>query len=133
MLGLGIGAGADPVPLGEVSGSGPCLLSVEQPPLTVACGLELHRRRVGTGVGLAVADGELDLVAQDLGQELAPQLLGSMGEDCLADDADALADLRSTAAGETLVEQVLVDALAVLAAPLLGPGDAEPALLPHLG
>src|SRR5205823_8766697 len=41
-------------------------------------------------------------------------------------DADALADLRSAATGERFVEQVLVDALAFLAAPLLRPGDAQP-------
>ena len=51
----------------------------------------------------------------------------------LADDADALADLGAAPTGELLVEQVLVDALAVLAAVLLGPGDAEPALLADLG
>ena len=95
-------------------------------------GLELHRRGVGAGVGLAVADRELDLVAQDLRQELLLQLLAAVAQDRLADDADALADLRAAPAGERLVEQVLVDAVAFLAALLLGPGDAEPALLAEL-
>ena len=55
-----------------------------------------------------------------------------MGDQGLADDADALADLGTTTRGEGLVEDVLVDALALLAAVLLRPGDAQPALLAHL-
>src|SRR3954453_21501941 len=43
-----------------------------------------------------------------------------------------LADLGAPAAGELLVEDVLVDALALRAAVLLGPGHAEPALVAHL-
>ena len=55
-----------------------------------------------------------------------------MGDQGLADDADALADLGTTTRGEGLVEDVLVDALALLTAVLPRPGDAEPALLAHL-
>ena len=76
-------------------------------------GLQLHGGGVGSGVGLAVADGELDLVAEDLGQELGLQLVGPVLDQRLADDADALADLRGAPAGQRLVEQVLVDALAL--------------------
>ena len=54
-----------------------------------------------------------------------------MGDDRLADDADALTDLRAAATGELLVEDVLVDALALAAAVLLRPGHAEPALVAH--
>ena len=130
--GLGIGSRADPVPLGEVGGRGPGLLSVEAPPVTVARRLELHRRGVGARVGLAVADREVDLVAEDLRQELLLHLLAAVAQDGLTDDADALADLGAAAAGERLVEEVLVDAVALLAAPFLRPGDAEPALLADL-
>ena len=35
--------------------------------------------------------------------------------------------------GQGLVQEVLVDAVALLAPVLLGPGDPEPALLAHLG
>jgi len=56
-----------------------------------------------------------------------------VAEQRLADDADALADLRAAAAGERLIEQVLVDAVALLAAPLLRPGQPEPAALGELG
>ena len=54
-------------------------------------------------------------------------------DDRLADDPDALADLGAAPAGQGLVEEVLVDAVALLAPVLLGPGDPEPALVPHLG
>src|SRR5207302_932234 len=113
-------------------GGGPRLLPVEAPAVAVARGLELHRRRVGAGVGLAVAHREVDLVAQDLGQELLLHLLAAVAQDRLADDADALADLRPAATGERLVQQVLVDAVSLLASPLRRPGDAEPTLLGDL-
>ena len=91
----------------------------------VALGLEPHRRGVGAGVGLAVADRELDVVLEDHRQELGLQVVDAVGDERLADDADALADLRAAAAGERLVEEVLVDALALGAAVLLRPGDAR--------
>ena len=56
-----------------------------------------------------------------------------MADDRLADDADALADLGAAPAGQLLVEQVLVDTLALGAAVLLGPGHAQPAPLPEGG
>jgi hypothetical protein len=56
-----------------------------------------------------------------------------MTQDRLADDADALADLRTAPPGQRLVQQILVDAVSVLAAPFLGPGDPEPTLLAELG
>ena len=102
-----------------------------QPRLAVALaalGLEPHRRGVGAGVGLAVADRELDLVAQDHREELLLEEVVAVRDERLADDADALADLRAAPSGERLVEQELVDALALRAAVLLGPGHAEPAL-----
>ena len=130
---VGVGAGADPVPLGEVRRGGPGLLAVEPPAVAVAGGLELHVGRVGAGVGLGVADGELDLVAQDLGQELGLELVGAVLDQRLADDADALADLRGAPPGQRLVEQVLVDAVALGPAVLLRPGHAQPAPLADLG
>jgi hypothetical protein len=117
--GIGVSAGAHPVPVGEVGRGGPRLLPVEPPAVPVAGGLQLHGGRVRAGVGLRVADGELDLVAQDLGQELLLQLVAAVADDGLADDADALADLRTAAGSQGFVEQVLVDTLAIGAAVLL--------------
>jgi hypothetical protein len=93
----------------------------------------LHRRRVGPGVGLGVTDGELHFVAQDLGQELLFQFLAAVPDDRLAHDADPFADLGSAPAGQGLVQEVLVDAVALLAPVLLGPGDAQPPLLTQQG
>jgi hypothetical protein len=81
---------------------------------------------------IAVTDGELDLGVEDLWQELGLELLAAVAKDRLAHDADALADLRSAAAGERLVEQVLVDAVTFLATVLLRPGDSHPAALGDL-
>jgi hypothetical protein len=50
-------------------------LAVQSPAVAVADGLELHRRGVGAGVRLAVADRELDFVSEDLREELALELV----------------------------------------------------------
>ena len=54
-----------------------------------------------------------------------------MCDERLADDADALADLRTTARGEGLVQEELVHAFAFGSAVLLRPREAEPTPLPH--
>jgi len=92
----------------------------------VTFGLEPHRGGVGAGVRLGVAHSELDVVLEDLREELLLEEVRPVCDQRLADDPDALADLRATAAGEGLVEDVLVDALSVGASVLLGPGDPEP-------
>src|SRR5690606_36660504 len=86
----------------------------------------------GPRVGLGVADGELDLVLEDHRQELLLQEVGGVSDERLADDADALADLRAATPRELLVEDVLVHALALGPAVLLRPGHPEPALAPDL-
>ena len=55
-----------------------------------------------------------------------------MGYQGLPDDADAFADLGSTAACELFVEDVLVDAFAVGSAVFFGPGDSQPAFASEL-
>jgi hypothetical protein len=107
---------------------GPDLLAVELPAALHLLRLELHVGRVGAGLGLAVADGELDRGVDDLGQELLLELLAAVADQRLADDAGALADLRRASAGEGLVQNVLVDALLLLPAVLLRPAHADPAL-----
>jgi hypothetical protein len=51
-----------------------------------------------------------------------------VADQCLADDADALADLGGGAASERLVQDELVDALDLLTSELLGPAHPEPTL-----
>jgi hypothetical protein len=98
-----------------------------------ALGLQAHRRRVAPGVRFAVADRKLDVVAQDLREELGLHRVAGFFDDRLADDPHALADLRTAARRERLVQEVLVDAFALGAAVLLRPREPEPALLAHLG
>jgi hypothetical protein len=124
---IGVGPCAEPVPLGEVRGGGEDLLAVEAPPIPVAGGLQGHGGRVGARLRLAVADGELDIVLEDLGQELALELVAAVSDQRLSDDADALADLRPARARQAFVQEVLVDALTFAPAVLLGPGHAQPA------
>ena len=92
-------------------------------------GLQLHRRGVGPRVRFAVAHGELDVVLEDHREELRLQEVAALRDERLADDADALADLRAAASGQRLVEEELVDAFALAPAVLLRPGEAEPALV----
>src|ERR1700733_13685831 len=122
------GAGPDPVTLGEVGRGGPGLLAVEHPAPVDLGRLELHGGGVRARVGLGIPDGELDLVAQDLRQELGLHALVAMSNDGLANDADALADLRTSTAGQLLIEEVLVDTFALFT-PVLGrPGHTQPTL-----
>jgi len=111
-----------------VGRGGPDFLAVHHPPVAVALGLQLHVGRVAAGLRLAVANGKLDLGAENLRQELALELIATVADERLTDDAHALADLRGAHARERLVEYVLVDALHFLAAVLPGPGHAQPAL-----
>jgi hypothetical protein len=78
---------------------GPDLLSVQLPAAGHLLGAQLHVGRVGAGLRLAVADGELDLRGDDLRQELALEPVVAVPDQGLADDADALADLRRAALG----------------------------------
>src|SRR5206468_2575958 len=86
------------------------LLAVQPPAVAVACRLELHRCSIRAGLRLAVADGELDIIAQHLRQKLALELLAAVADYRLTDDPDPLPDLRRTASGQAFVHQVLVDA-----------------------
>ena len=124
---VGVGAGAHPVPVGEVRRGGEHFLPIEQPAVVLALGLEAHRSGVRAGAGLGVTHREFNRGVQDLGQELGLQLVIADLDQCLADDADALADLRRAHGRQLLVEQIFVKTLAILTATLLGPGDAQPA------
>jgi hypothetical protein len=62
-------------------------------PFFVAQGLEFHGPRIRTGLGLAIADGELNLGANNLRQEAGLRLLVAVSDDGLAHDAHALSGL----------------------------------------
>src|SRR5439155_14725779 len=116
-----IAARADPVPVREVGRGGPDLAAVELPAAVHLLRAQLHVRRVGAGLRLAVADRELDLAADDARQEVLLQLLVAVADDRLADDVDALARLRRAPARLRFGEDEVGDPARLLAAILLGP------------
>ena len=91
---VGVGAGAHPVPVGEVRRGGEYFLAIEQPAVVLAFGLETHRSRIGAGAGLGIAHREFHRGVQNLGQEFGFELVVADLDQGLADDADTLADLR---------------------------------------
>ena len=136
LRGVRVGAGPHPVPLGEMRRGGPGLLTVEDPAPLGRSRLQPHGCRVRARLGFAVADSELHLVDENLGQKLLLEELGAMGDQGLANDADALADLGPAPGGQRLVQQVLVDPFSLLATVFGGPRNAQPPLvaqLPHQG
>ena len=110
LLSFLVRAGANPVPICKVSRRGPDLLTVEVPTAVDLVCTQLHVRCVGTGLWLAVANRELNVVYEDLGQELRLELIAAVSDQGLADDADSLANLWSAHVGECLVEQVFLNA-----------------------
>ena len=70
MLGhLGVGAGGQPDVVGVAGQRGVDLLPVDDVLVAVADGPGLQRGQVGARLGLGVADAEVDVAGQDLGQE----------------------------------------------------------------
>ena len=133
MLGrIGIGPARQPDVVGEVGDRREDLLAVDHPLVSVAHGLGLQRRQVGAGPGLGVADGELDLAGQDLGQELLLLLVGAELHDRRRHRVHRKHRHRRAGPERLVVEDELLDGGAVLAAVLLGPADAQPAVLAHL-
>jgi hypothetical protein len=116
----------------KVGRRGEDLLARERPASLRFLGLELHVRSVGSSLRLAVAHRELDLRTEDPGEELLLELVAAVTDQRLADDPDALADLRRSPPRKRFVEQVLVDALPGSTPILFRPGHAEPALLREL-
>src|SRR5262249_3256844 len=72
-------------------------------------------------------DRELDLAADDPGQEEALELLVAVADQRLADDPDALAGLRRAVARERLGQEEVVDPGPLGSAVLARPRHAQPA------
>jgi len=127
-----IRAGGQPDVIGVGSQAGEHLGPVDDVLLAIAFGLRDQGSQIGARVGLRVADAEMDLPGQDLGEEELLLLLGSELHDGRADGVDGQHGHRSAAAHRLVKEDELLDGRATLPAPLLGPADAEPAVGPHL-
>ena len=109
---IGVGAGHQVDVAGVVGGGGVHLLAVDDEFVAVADGAALEAGQVGAGLGLGEAQGEGNLAADDAGEEFLLLLLAARRQDGRA--ARARASHGDADAGELLLDDVLVDAAAVL-------------------
>ena len=127
MLGrVGVGAGHQ-VDMAGVVGRG-CvhLLAVDHEVVPVSHCPALETRQIGSGLWFGESKGQRNLSANKSGKQGFLLFFSSSSEDrwgAAACPADADAD-----PGELLLDDVLVDTAAVLAAVFLGPTDADPSL-----
>ncbi len=86
---VGVGAGEDEDPVGQVAGRGPDLLTVDDPLVAVELGLAAEVAEIGTGIRLGVALAPEVFAGDDPGQEVLLLLLGAPLDDGVADHLDA--------------------------------------------
>ncbi len=127
--GVGIGAHRQPDVVGHVGATREDLGAVHDVLVTVTHRPGLQRSQVGARLGLGVADGEVDLSGQDGGEEERLLLLGAETHDRRAHRVHGDEGERGTGPTGLVEEDELVGGGATLAAELLGPSDAEPAVL----
>ena len=133
MLGhVGIGAHGQPDVVGLVGAAGEDLGPVDDVLVAVAHGPGAQRGQVGAGFGLGVADGEVQLAGQDLGQEERLLLVGAVAHDRRADGVDGDEGERRPGPPGLVEEDELVGGRPTLPAELGRPADAEPAVLADL-
>ena len=127
-----VGAGGQPDVVGVAGEAGEDLRAVDHVLVAVTHGSGGERGQVGTRVRLRVADAEVDLAGQDLGEEELLLLLRAEVHDRRPDRVDGEHGHRCTAAHRLVEEDELLNGRTALAAPFLGPADAEPAVAAHL-
>ena len=127
--GVGVGAHRQPDVVGQVGAAREDLGPVDDVLVAVAHGPGLQRGQVGARLGLGVADGEVDLAGQDAGEEERLLLLGAVAHDRRADGVDRHERERRARPPGLVEEDELVGGGPALAAVLLRPPDAEPAVL----
>ena len=128
--GVGVGARHQVEMRGGVRAGGVHLLAVDHPLVAVLHRAALQRRKVRAGLWLGEAEREGNLAADEPGDVVVLLLVGAGrhdGRSAAASAADADAD-----AGELLLHDVLAQPVAVLAAVLLRPAYAQPALVSYL-
>src|SRR5581483_3445711 len=108
------------------------LAPVDDPVVAVAHGARAERRQVRPGAGLGIPDREVALAREDLREELALLLLGAVLHDRRAHRVEREERQREARALHLVGEDELLGRRAALAAVLLRPPDAEPAVAPHL-
>ena len=133
MLGhIRIGAGGQPDVVGVTRQAGVDLGAVDHVLVTVTHGPRGERGQVGARVRLGVADTEVDLSGQDLGEEELLLLLRAEVHDGRAHRVDRQHRHRSAAAHRLVEEDELFNGRTALPTPFGGPADAEPAVAGHL-
>ena len=127
-----VGPHGQPHVVGLVGAAGEDLCAVDDVLLPVAHCPRAQRGQVGTGLGLGVADGEVELTCEDLRQEERLLLVGAEAHDGRPDGVDGDEGERRTGAPGLVEEDELVRRRPALAAELARPSDAEPAVLADL-
>ena len=126
--GLRVGPAGQPDVVGHVGARGEDLGPVHHVLVAVAHGPGAQRGQVGAGLGLGVADGEVDVAGQDAGQEVRLLLLGAEAHERRPDRVDGDEGERGVGPAGLDEEDELVGGRPALAAVLLGPAHAEPAV-----
>src|SRR5262249_16775994 len=106
--------------------------AVDDPVVAVEHRTGPERRQVRPGVWLAVADREVDLAAQDAGQEGGLLFFAPVLHDRRPDGVDGQEGHGRAGALRLVEEDELLDSRAALAAVLLRPADAQQAVAAQL-
>ena len=123
-----IGAGGQPDVVGISGEARPDLRAVDHVLVPVPHCTGLECTQVGAGIGLGVADAEVDLAAEDLGEEEVLLLRAAELEDRRSHRVDRQHGHRGAGPHRLVEEDELLDRTAALAAVLGRPSDAEPAI-----
>ncbi len=126
-----VGPGGQPDVVGVLDGAREDLLAVDHVLVPVAHGPRLQRRQVGARRGLGVADGEVDLAAEDAGEDPLLLLVGAEGHQGRTDAVQGEQGQRHPRPVRLLDEDHLVDRAPGLAAVLDGPPEAQPSVAAH--
>ena len=130
--GLGIGADREPDVVGVLGEAGEHLLAVDDVVVAVAHGARPQRRQVGPGARLAVADREVQLAAQDGAGEASPSARRCRTSSASGPTVHSVRNGIGNPARWTSSKKMYCSmAERALAAELLRPADAEPAVRAH--
>ena len=109
----------------------PALLAGHHVGVAAKLGAAAHRGEIGAGLGLRVAEREVELAASDRRQPALLLLLGSVARDGLRDDSRGERVARGARVGHLVPQDVLAGERVAGSAPFDGPADREPALRAH--
>ncbi len=131
LRGVGVGADGQPEVVGLVAAGGPHLLAVDDVVVAVAPSGGAERGQVGAGVRLAVADREVHVTGQDPRQEHVLLLLGAVADQRRPDGLQRDRRQVHVVVLRLVGEDRLLDLAEPVAAVLLRPADAHPAVGAH--